>query len=114
MGGVLAFVLSPAGKVILAAMAFFVWLGFHDTKVADRARAECQAAQLEKTLAEMKRQRDAAVQATNAAERQSKKTEAELMELEKTRDEIVASLQDAGKSSCRIPRAALDRLRNIR
>lgn len=114
LAGIVSFAFSPVGKVLLAAGAFFIWLGFHDAKVADRARSECQSEQLTRTLAEVARQRDAAMAALAEAENQSKETEAELAALEKARDEVVASLQDAGKASCRIPADALDRLRNIR
>lgn len=114
MGSLVGIAFSPVGRVVLAAVAFFVWLGFHDAKVANRARGECQAEQLRKTLTEVERQRDAAETALKNAENQSQATEAELAELKKATDDVVADLKDAGKSSCRIPRAALDRLRAIR
>lgn len=114
MGSILTLAFSPVGKIVIGVVAFLLWLGFHDAKVANRARGECQAEQLQKTLDEVERQRDAARLALAEAEKQQQITEDELLALEKTRDEVVASLQDEGKSSCRIPAAAIDRLRNIR
>lgn len=39
MTGLLAFATSTPGKIILGVVAFFVWLSFHDAKVANRAKS---------------------------------------------------------------------------
>lgn len=114
MGAILSFAFSPLGKIIIGVVAFFIWLAAHDAKVANRARGECQSEQLQRTVDELTRQKNAATAAAAEAEKQSKITEAEMAELEKSRDEVVARLQDAGRSSCHIPSDAIDRLRNIR
>ena len=112
MGALLSFAFSPLGKALLAGVAFFVWLGFHDAGVANRARSECQSEQLRKTLEEMTRQRDVALAAQAAAEVQIEKTQAEMTVLEKERDDTVATITE--NTSCRVPRAATKRLRDIR
>lgn len=114
MGALATFAFSPLGKALLAGAAFFVWLGFHDAGVANKARGECQAAQLRQTVQEMIRQRDAATAALAAAETQIQKTQAEMTALEKERDDTVAGIKKADNTVCRVPRAAIERLRNIR
>ena len=82
MGSILTLAFSPVGKIVIGVVAFLLWLGFHDAKVANRARGECQAEQLQRTVDEISRQRDAAAKALTEAEAQRKSTETELAELE--------------------------------
>lgn len=114
MGALLGFIASPLGRWVLIGLAFLAWTAYQRDQAADRARDECQAEQLQKTVDELQRQRDAAEAARKAAEEQAARTAAEMEQLENERDQIVIDLQDAAGDTCRIPDSALERLRNIR
>lgn len=114
MGALLGFIASPIGRWVLIGLAFLAWTAYQRDQAADRARDECQAEQLQKTVDELQRQRDAAEAARKAAEEQAARTAAEMERLENERDQIVIDLQDAAGDTCRIPDSALERLRNIR
>lgn len=114
MGALLGFIASPIGRWVLIGLAFLAWTAYQRDQAADRARDECQAEQLQKTVDELQRQRDAAEAARKAAEEQAARTAAEMEQLENERDQIVIDLQDAAGDTCRIPDSALERLRNIR
>ena len=113
MTGLLAFVTSPLGRWVLIGLAFLAWTAYQRDQAADRARQECQAEQLQKTVDELQRQRDAAQQALEEAEKRARETEQEMQQLEAARDQIVDQLENAG-DSCRVPDSAIERLRNIR
>lgn len=114
MSALLGFIASPIGRWVLIGLAFLAWTAYQRDQAADRARDECQAEQLQKTVDELQRQRDAAEAARKAAEEQAARTAAEMEQLENERDRIVIDLQDAAGDSCRIPDSALERLRDIR
>lgn len=114
MGALLGFIASPIGRWVLIGLAFLAWTAYQRDQAADRARDECQAEQLQKTVDELQRQRDAAEAARKVAEEQAARTAAEMEQLENERDQIVIDLQDAAGDTCRIPDSALERLRNIR
>lgn len=106
------FINSTAGRIVLAVVAFMVWLHFHDAKVADRARGECQAETLRRTLTETERQKQAADEALADAEKQQTATDAELATLKRQKEALYAEL---GKKSCKpVSPDVLERLRNIR
>lgn len=113
MTGLLAFITSPLGRWVLIGLAFLAWTAYQRDQAADRARQECQAEQLQKTVDELQRQRDAARQALEEAEKRARETEQEMQQLETARDQIVDQLENAG-DSCRVPDSAIERLRNIR
>lgn len=113
MTGLIAFVTSPLGRWVVIGLAFLAWTAYQRDQAADRARQECQAEQLQKTVDELERQRDAAREALEEAEKRQRQTEAEMQELEDARDQIVDQLENAG-DSCRIPDSAIERLRDIR
>ena len=71
MTGLLAFITSPLGRWVLIGLAFLAWTAYQRDQAADRARQECQAEQLQKTVDELQRQRDAAEAARKAAEEQA-------------------------------------------
>lgn len=114
MTGLLAFATSTPGKIILGVIAFFVWLSFHDAKVANRAKAECQADTLRKTLTEVQRQKDAADALLADAEKQQTATENEIADLTRQRDQANAAQQGKGKACEPVDDRVLERLRNIR
>lgn len=114
MGAFLAFAVGPVGRWLVIGLAFLAWTAYQRDQAADKARQECQAEQLQKTVDELQRQRDAAEAARKAAEEQAARTAAEMEQLENERDQIVIDLQDAAGESCRIPDSALERLRDIR
>ena len=113
MTGLLAFITSPLGRWVLIGLAFLAWTAYQRDQAADRARQECQAEQLQKTVDELQRQRDAAKEALEEAEKRAQQTEQEMQQLEAARDQIVDQLENAG-DSCRVPDSAIERLRNIR
>ena len=113
MTGLIAFFTSPLGRWVVIGLAFLAWTAYQRDQAADRARQECQAEQLQKTVDELQRQRDAARQALAEAEARQQQTEAEMKELEDARDRIVEELENAG-DSCRVPDGTIERLRNIR
>ena len=68
MTGLIAFVTSPLGRWVVIGLAFLAWTAYQRDQAADRARQECQAEQLQKTVDELERQRDAAREALEEAE----------------------------------------------
>ena len=114
MTGLFAFATSTPGKIILGVIAFFVWLSFHDAKVANRAKTECQADTLRKTLAEVERQKKAADELLADAEKQQTATENEIADLTRQRDQANAAQQGKGKACEPVDDRVLERLRNIR
>lgn len=113
MTALLGFVTSPLGRWVVIGLAFLAWTAYQRDQAADRARQECQAEQLQKTVDELQRQRDAAKEALEEAEKRAQQTEQEMQQLEAARDQIVDQLENAG-DSCRVPDSAIERLRNIR
>ena len=113
MTALLGFVTSPLGRWVVIGLAFLAWTAHQRDQAADRARQECQAEQLQKTVDELQRQRDAAKEALEEAEKRAQQTEQEMQQLEAARDQIVDQLENAG-DSCRVPDSAIERLRNIR
>ena len=113
MGALLAFAVGPVGRWLVIGLAFLAWTAYQRDQAADRARQECQAEQLQKTVDELQRQRDAAKEALEEAEKRAQQTEQEMQQLEAARDQIVDQLENAG-DSCRVPDSAIERLRNIR
>lgn len=111
----MSFLLSPSGRIVLIVIAFFAWTVYQRDLAAKGARDTCQADQLRVTLAEMTRQRDAAQQALNSAEKQAERTQSEISALEKDNAEAKSSLPEGIRSnSCVIPESTIKRLRNIR
>ena len=113
MTALLGFVTSPLGRWVVIGLAFLAWTAYQRDQAADRARQECQAEQLQKTVDELQRQRDAAKEALEEAEKRAQQTEQEMQQLEAARDQIVDQLENAG-DSCRVPDSTIERLRDIR
>lgn len=114
MSAVLAFFLGPVGRWVAILAAFLAWTVYQREQAATAAREECQAAQLQKTLTEVLRQRDAAQAALEEAARQAAQTAREMSALDEERNAALQQLAERGVDSCDIPDDVLDRLRNIR
>lgn len=121
MGAVVGFFFSPLGRVIAIVAVLAAWTIYQRDQAADRAREECQAEQLQKTLDEVRRQLDAAQRVVADAEKQQAVTDREMAELEKERDSILEQLnakpdpeKPDAKSCRRVPDDLRKRLRNIR
>jgi hypothetical protein len=114
MAGLFAFISTPLGRVVAIGLALVIWTAYQRDQAADKAREECRAEQMEATIAEMERQRDAALTALREAEAQAARTRAEMQRLEEEQDAIIDDLADRGATACAIPDDILERLRNIR
>jgi hypothetical protein len=114
MTGLIAFALSPFGRIALIGLAFLAWTAYQRDQAADRARAECRADQIQTTLNEVVRQRDAARAAQEAAEIQAHRAQQDMAELETEREKITKDLARDADVDCRIPVNTIERLRNIR
>ena len=55
MTALLGFVTSPLGRWVVIGLAFLAWTAYQRDQAADRARQECQAEQLQKTVDELQR-----------------------------------------------------------
>lgn len=106
--------LSGPAKWLLIVAAFFAWTAYQRHDAAVKARAECQAAQIQATLDETIRQRDIAEAAVRLAQERADAAAIELQEMADENARIKASLGAAGDGACRIPRDATKRLRNIK
>lgn len=106
----LKFFSGDVGKLVAIGFAVLAWTAVQRTTAANRARAECRAAQIEQTLKETLRQRDAARMALDAAEVRAVATAAEMTELEKKANAIVVEKPGV----CAVPADAVRRLRDIK
>ncbi len=109
------FLESTLGRIILCAAVAFLWLHFyHDPKIRDQARSECEAAQLQKTLNEVERQRRASDAVIADAEKQQAVSDREMADLKKKKDDVDADLAKT-RASCRlIPDEQRRKLRDIK
>lgn len=114
MSALLTFLVGPVGRWILIVLAFLIWTAYQRDQAADEARNLCEAEQLQRTLEEVMRQRDAAQRALEEAEERAEQTQEEMAQLETERDRIIEDLQERGTTACVIPDDILERLRNIR
>ena len=111
----MTFLLSPLGRALMIVAALTAWTVYQRTQAANGAREACQSAQLQLTVDELMRQRDAAEKALDEAQKQSIKTESELAALENEYAAALASIPSKDRSnSCAIPKSSIDRLRNIK
>lgn len=111
----MTFLLSPLGRALMVVAALTAWTVYQRTQAANGAREACQAAQLQLTVDELMRQRDAAEKALGEAQKQSAKTESEMAALEKEYAAARESIPTESRSnSCVIPKSVIDRLRNIK
>lgn len=110
----LKFLIGPTGRWVVIILAFISWTAYQRHDAASAARDECHADQLQQTLDEITRQRDAARKALDAAESRADKTEQDMAELEAQRDQIISDLEERAADSCVVPSDAIERLRLIR
>lgn len=104
--GLLSFLGSPAGRLLLIALAFFAWGAYQRVD----ATADCKEDQVRQQLAEAQRQNAIAARIAAEARQRADAAEAEITRLERIADEI-ANDTDA---SCPISPADLERLQRIR
>lgn len=111
----MSFSLPIPSKPVIIAVALLAWTVYQRDLAAKGAREACQSTQLQLTLNEITRQRDAAVAALTAAENQAKQTRLEMNALEQLNAKIKSSL-DQGEmpGSCIIPDSIVNRLRDIK
>lgn len=114
MGAVAAFVLGPVGRWLLIAAAFLAWTALQRHEATVKAKAVCNAEQLQEDLTEMQRQRDAAWSVVADAEKRQAASDAALAKLQREGDAINEESKPLATSSCAIPPAATKRMRNIR
>lgn len=114
MAGLITFSFGPIGRWLVIGLAFLAWTAYQRNQAADRARSECQAEQLQKTIIEITRQREAAKAALKAAESLAEITRVELEALERARDEIVAELDASKDDLCVIGDDLRKRLSDIK
>lgn len=114
IAGLISFFTSPLGRIVAIGLALVIWTAYQRDQAADKAREECRAEQMEATLSEMERQRDAALAALRAAEEQAARTRAEMERLENEQDAIIDDLAERGATACVIPDDIIGRLRDIR
>lgn len=114
MAGLIAFITTPLGRIVAIGLALVIWTAYQRDQAADKARQECRAEQMESTIAEMERQRDAALEALRQAEEQAARTRAEMERLEEEQDAIISDLAERGAAACVVPDDVIERLRNIR
>lgn len=111
----MTFLFSPIGRALLIVAALTAWTIYQREQAASGAREGCQNAQLQLTIDELTRQRDAAEKALGEAQKQSVITESELAALEKEYAAARESIPSETRSdTCLIPGPAIERLRNIK
>lgn len=114
VGKLIAWLIGPTGRTVVLAIALIVYMGYRENKAANEATAQCRAAEIQKDLDEMKRQRDAAWAALADAEKQQAVSDAALAKLEQEGDAINEESKLLKANPCNIPPAATKRMRNVR
>ena len=110
---VTGFLGSPLGKGLIIVVALFGWTVYQRNLADTKARAECQAAQIQANLDEVTRQRDAAWKVIEKADEERKQSEAEIENLEKQRDDAKKQVENSG-DRCAIKSGTAKRLSNIK
>lgn len=100
--------ISPAGRLILVALAFISWTAYQRAE----GRSKCETAQIEAELEETQRLLAESLGVADRARERADKTQAELDELKDQSDELTFSLPDAGV--CVLNDDLRNRLRAIR
>jgi hypothetical protein len=100
---------SPIGLAAVGVVAFFVWLGIHDSAIRRDAIADCRADELRRTIAELERQNNALEEALQKSLAEDAKDD---KELEKLRTEAAKPAVSVGP--CEFDPADVERLRNIK
>lgn len=85
---------SPAGRVVIAALAFLAWTSYQRYDAARDARAECDAAQVRVTLEELRRQNEIYAAALRDAAAYEEKNRREGEALRSRVDELVKNASD--------------------
>lgn len=114
LAGLAGFAIGPIGRWVLVGLAVLAWTAYTRHDAAVKARAECQAAQLQTTLDEVLRQQDVGEAALKLAQERADAAQIELQELADENVRIKSELGVAAADGCRVPRAATKRLHNIK
>lgn len=110
----IGFLFGPVGRWLLIGLLFMGWTVYQREQAATKARNECQAEQVQKTLEEVLRQRDAFEAALKQAEENAEIARREVEMLEDEKDKIQQDLGTAGEERCDIPDAITKRLSGIK
>lgn len=107
------FLTSPLGKVLIVILALGAWTVYQREQAANKAREECQSAQLQKTLDETLRQQQAAEDALGAARDQAEQTKFEMAALRKQLEQTNAEAVQL-TDPCNVPESVRRRLSDIK
>lgn len=105
----LSFIGSPAGRLLLIALAFFAWGAYQRLD----ATADCEAAQLREELAESQRQLSIAQQIALEARSRADAAEKDIEELKGIADALTSEINAQG-GGCALDSDTRDRLLRIR
>lgn len=106
----LKFATSPAGRLVLIALAFLAW----GTYQRIDATSDCKDAQLQEELEEAQRQNAIAARIAAEARARADLAEAETAKLKEIADAIEKDIMDDPDRGCVIGPADLERLRSIK
>ena len=104
------FLFSPAGKFVVALLAFFVWTVYQRMD----ATADCVAKQEAEAILESNRQAEIAKEIAAKARDRADQTEAELAELGKAYESLKNDIETGALGSCPIPDSLRERLLRIK
>jgi hypothetical protein len=115
LAGLLNFMLTTVpGRLIIAALALWVWTAYQRHDAAQEARAECHEETLRQTVKEQQRQIEAGAKATSDALAQAAESNREIAALTRDMESINADSKPLATASCAVPDATRRRLQNIR
>lgn len=108
------FLLSPLGKVLAVTLALVAWTAYQRHDAAEKAKQECQAEQLQKTVDETKRQLEAANKSAKEARDQAARSEREMAALQRDMESVNEEARKLSSTACVVPDALRGRLQNIK
>ena len=109
LGNLVSFLLGPAGKIILLALAFVSWTMYQRYD----ATSDCESDALRLDLIESQRQLKIAEGIADDARARADQTEAEMSETERRYDELKTDLESSPETSCPIDPDTRERLLRI-
>ncbi len=110
----ISFFTSPIGRYALIGAAFLAWTVWQREQAATKAREQCQAETIQRTLEETQRQKEGVEAALEAAKAKAIETDKELAAKDDENARIRREIPKAvAAGPCRIPTRTLDRLRGL-
>lgn len=97
-GRLVQFMLGPAGRIVLLALAFGAWTLYQRYD----ATRDCEADNLREELIESQRQLEIAQGIAEDARERANQTEQEMAETERRYDELTKDLLDRPETACRL------------